>query len=197
MLSNKFGVLRALQSNHAIHISISSTLIASSHSSLSFSGSQTCSPAFKYLRRKVLERRLLGFVDTARDRTESEISARAFEAFLDVIGTVESVCDSRDSQVGISMGFVESLSSNDFSVVCNDVRGVVSDSSPELALSSERSDLSESRYGWLSLGGLFVLTRMKPSISWNLYRSLGDESNLRFGGAASKARELGSTSVGI
>lgn len=75
------------------------------------------------------------------------ISERALGAFLDVMGTVERVCESRHNQVDTEVGSADICSSSDLRVACSDVIGVVSESSSELSLrSSSEKPVPSSEY---------------------------------------------------
>lgn len=120
--SNPLLGLESFQSNHAIQTSVDRSVRALSHSRRSFFSSHTSSPALRYLRRKVIEDAFDGCADTARDRTDSAISARAFAAFFALSGTAEIEWDSKLSQDCTEGGSPRSFSSSPLIASCLDVR---------------------------------------------------------------------------
>ena len=138
--SNPVLDFESLQSNHAIQTSVDRNVRASSHSRWSFFSSQTSSPALRYLRRKAIEVLFDGCADTARDRIDSAISARAFAAFFVSSGTAEIEWDSKLSHDCTERGSPRSFSSSPLIAICLDVRigasgpdssSVVPEDSPE------------------------------------------------------------------
>lgn len=137
---------KSFQSNHAIQTSVDRSAKALSHSRWSFFSSQTSCPALRCLRRKVIEDLFNGCANTARDRIDSAISARAFAAFFVSSGTAAIEWESKLSHDCTEEGSPRSFSSSFLIVICLDVSTGVSgsDSSPVVSEDSPESEMNPS-----------------------------------------------------
>lgn len=101
-----------------------------------------------------------GCADTARDRIDSAISARALAEFFESSGTEEVECDSKLSHDWTEEGTPRSFSSNFLMVTCLDVRigAVVSGSSSVVSEDSLESEINPSLSPESTIGRIVAVT---------------------------------------